>query len=205
SWLSDDSGVVFSSHRVTGPEMRVASLRDGSERHFATLSMPAGKPTLSRDGRTVAFHSLDANNKANVWTQLVSGSKPFQVTFDKEFAGYPSWSPDGKWLSYEVWRGDDIQLAVVPSGGGEPRDLTSGRGLVWSYSWAPDNDRIACSVMKDGAWNLEWISKSTGERKKLTTHGSFRTFVRDPAWSPAGDQLVFEFAETKGNVFMGEM
>jgi len=31
------------------------------------------------------------------------------------------------------------------------------------------------------------------------------TYVRYPAWSPAGDQIVYEYAKTTGNIWMVDL
>jgi Tol biopolymer transport system component len=59
--------------------------------------------------------------------------------------------------------------------------------------------------MRDGVWNIWWVSRSTREEKKLTALTSFRSIVRYPAWSPRGDRIVYEFAEAKGNIYVAEL
>jgi hypothetical protein len=39
------------------------------------------------------------------------------LTFDKEFLGFPFWSPDSKTLGLQIKRGDDTHLAVMPGEG----------------------------------------------------------------------------------------
>ena len=49
------------------------------------------------------------------------------------------------------------------------------------------------------------ISRTTREQKKLTHYNRLNTFVRYPEISPAGDKIVFEYAETTGNVWMTQL
>ena len=53
-------------------------------------------PSLSPDGREIAFHVIDEGGVINVWTQSVDGGPRKQVTFDTEAMSYPTWSPDGQ-------------------------------------------------------------------------------------------------------------
>ena len=70
------------------------------------------------------------------------------------------------------------------------------------HSWAADNDRIAVAGMRAGMWGLYSISASTGKQKTLLEPGLARGFVRYPSWSPRGDMIVFERAESRGNIFL---
>ena len=46
---------------------------------------------------------------------------------------------------------------------------------------------------------------SRQDRKQITHYTKLNTFVRYPAWSPHGDQIVYEYAETTGNIWMVRM
>ena len=41
----------------------------------------------------------------------------------------------------------------------------------------------------------------SGEERQVTHYTSSNTFVRYPAWSPDGRQIVYEFGELKGNIW----
>ncbi|NOT62824.1 MAG: hypothetical protein HOP19_21660, partial [Acidobacteria bacterium] len=129
-----------------------------------------------------------------------------QLTFDVEMMGFPTWSPDGRWLAVEMKRGDDRHLAVVPSdGSGAPEQLTFARGQSWPGGWSPDGDKIAFAGQRDGVWNIWWISRRTKRQQQLTRYTAPNGYVRYPAWSPRGNQIVFEYAETTGNVWLMDL
>jgi Tol biopolymer transport system component len=96
-------------------------------------------------------------------------------------------------------------LGVMPAGGGEFTPLVDAPLENWCNSWSPDDDKIAYAALRDGVWNLYWVSRSTRREQPLTDHKLFRTYVRYPEWSPKGDQIVYEFAGTKGNLFVAEL
>jgi len=139
------------------------------------------------------------------WTVPVSGGPPRQLTFDKELAGFACWSPDGKFVAYQIKRGDDAYLMVMPSDGGESIQLTSGHGRSWPYSFSPDGDKIVFAGDRDGVWNVWWVSHSTKMQKQLTNYTKPNSFVRYPAWSPLGNQIAYEYAETAGNIWLMEL
>jgi len=98
-----------------------------------------------------------------------------------------------------------MHWAAMPAEGGEPVQLTREPGLSWPHSFSPDGDRVAFAGMRDGRWNLYWVSRTTGEQRRLTRFDETNTYVRYPAWSPAGDRIVFERAQATGNVWLMEL
>jgi TolB protein len=140
-----------------------------------------------------------------VWIVSLEDKNPVQLTFDQEFAGFPCWSPDGKVIAYQMKRGDDANIMVVSSDGGEPTQLTFDRGRRWPFTFAPDGDHIVFAGENDGVWNVFWVSRSTKQQKQLTNYTKLNAYVRYPAWSPLGNQIVYEYAETKGNIWLMEL
>ncbi len=159
---------------------------------------------LSPDGKQVAFNSTRGET-TNIWVASISGGAPRQLTFDRELAGFPSWSPDGKWIAFEVKRGDNNHVCIIPSGGGELIQLTNDKGQSWAYGWSPDSDKIIYAGERDGIWNVYWVSRSTRKQKQLTNFTQMNAYVRYPEWSPAGDQIVYEYAKTTGNIWMVDL
>jgi Tol biopolymer transport system component len=101
-------------------------------------------------------------------------------------------------------RGDDTHVMVMPSGGGSLKQLTFDRGQSWMHSWSPDGDKVAFAGFRDGRWNVWWVSLSTMRQKQVTNYTKLNAYVRYPAWSPLGNQIVYEYAETTGNIWMME-
>jgi TolB protein len=121
-----------------------------------------------------------------------------QLTFDNEMAAFPCWSPNGQLIAYEVKRGHNDYLMVMPSSGGEATQLTSDEGKSWPHSFSTDGDKIVFAGQRDGIWNIYTISISTKVQKRLTNYSKLNSFVRYPAWSR--NRIVYEYAETTGNL-----
>jgi Tol biopolymer transport system component/DNA-binding winged helix-turn-helix (wHTH) protein len=161
---------------------------------------------ISPDGRTVAFASSRAGNVVNVWIAPMDDLEdPTQLTFDKEMMGFPLWSPDGTRLALQVQRGSDTQVGVVSLRDGEVQLLTSEPGTRWGGSWSPDGEKYAYTALRDDRWNLCWVSLADPQERKLTDYSLSRSYVRYPAWSPQGDQIVFEYADTTGEIWLLEL
>jgi Tol biopolymer transport system component len=204
NWFPDGDQLAFVSRRTGHWTVWATSLQSRRDRPLFDNGKDIEYARLSSDGKQIVFN-LEDKGVINVWTVPVSGGEPKQLTFDKELAGFACWSPDGKFIAYQIKRGDDAFLMVIPSEGGEPVQLTSGRGRSWPYSFSPDGDKVVFAGDRDGIWNVWWVSRSTKMQKQLTNYTKPNSFVRYPAWSPLGNQIAYEYAETSGNIWLMEL
>jgi Tol biopolymer transport system component len=147
---------------------------------------------LSPDARQIAY-SLKIDGSTQIFVEDLSGENRRQLTSGPEWSIFPRWSGDGSRIAFERVRGEDTFLTVVPAAGGESRQLTFEPAHSWPWGWSPDGDKIAFAGSRDGVWNIYWVSLSDGRTRQLTHHrDGLGTFVRYPAWSPRGDQIVYE-------------
>lgn len=204
SWLPGMEEVAFLSIRSGERRIRAVSITTRQERVLLDLGPDLDYFRLSPDATKVALTRKE-DSAINTWTTPLAEGDSRQLTFDKEMAGFPAWSPDGKWLAIELKRGDDTHIAVIPSSGGMITQLTSARGQSWPHSWSPDGDKILFAGFRNDYWNVWWVSRSTKEQKQLTAYRNLNTFVRYPAWSPLGKQIAYEYAETKGNIWVMQL
>lgn len=202
-WLSNDE-ISFVTFRETDATLSAINLKSGVERQLMVLASDIDFSRVSPDGKQLAYNSSKSGT-INLWKVAFADGQARQLTFDKELAGWPCWSPDGKFIAFQLKRGDDTHVAVIPSEGGEVRVLTSERGQSWPHSWSPDGGRIAFAGFRDGAWNIYWVSVTDGGIKQLTRFNKLNSYVRYPEWSPVGNQIVFEYAEMTGNIWMMEL
>ncbi|MEW6206773.1 MAG: winged helix-turn-helix domain-containing protein [Acidobacteriota bacterium] len=203
-WLPGGDAIAIRTQREGRPVICSINLRDGRERLLTEVTGDIFNPKISPDGKSIAFNSRRSGT-VNVWIAPLEGGEPRQLTFDSEMMGFAHWSPDGRWLAMEMKRGDDSHIAIIPSGGGEAIQLTADRGQSWTGGWSPDGDKIVFAGERGGVWNIYWVSRSTREQRQLTSHTRPNTYVRYPVWSPLGNQIVYEYAETTGNVWVMEM
>jgi hypothetical protein len=99
-----------------------------------------------------------------------------------ESSEYPSWSPDGRFLTYAA--GSPLQVWAVSAAGGEPRLLTPEGG---DYpQWQPGGSYIAYSVWTEDTDPNQgaWVVPAEG--------GTPRMIGREPTrmvWNVNGDRL----------------
>ena len=106
----------------------------------------------------------------------------------------PQLSPDGKWVAFTVTtydvdknsRNSDIWL--VPSKGGEPRQMTRSPKADERPRWAPDSKRFALVSSRSGISQIWTLTIDAGEAALVDTGGVEATGV---LWSPDGKNMAF--------------
>jgi len=142
--------VAINSHAAQRKEILTSE-------HLALLRY-VNEVTVSPDGNLVAYTVKMQRNpfkeeNGSAWLELhvtdKSGqSRPFVTGMVK--VSKPSFTPDGRHISYLAERGDDTvkSVYVIPVDGGESRKITDNCVTIDEYTWAPDSRHIAF-VAKD--------------------------------------------------------
>jgi hypothetical protein len=111
---------------------------------------------------------------------------------------HPSWSPDGQRIVFDSGRNKEdniIRIYVVNSDGTNEQDL---RIAGQFPAWAPDSQRFVyrgCDVTGNRCG--VWMANATPAMPWNTGINLIAPVVQDaqaahPAWSPAGDQIVYQ-------------
>ncbi len=121
------------------------------------------KPRISPDGRRVAFvvTTIDERKQeyhSSIWMVSTEGGEPRRFTSGPANSHSPSWSPDGRWLAFVSERegepsGSDekeqkkhkkskAQIWLIPTDGGEARQLTFMQHGASNPTWSPDSKQI---------------------------------------------------------------
>jgi len=204
SWFPDGNQIAFISFRDGQQKLWSIDLNNRREKALLEIQQDMTFPELSPDGKYLLFNSKKSGT-TNLWLVPIEGGEPKQLTFDQETMGFGCWSPDSRWIAFEIKRGDDTHLGLISSEGGQPVQLSFEPGQTWPKSFSPDGDKIAFAGFRNGGWNVWWISRSTKVQKQITDYSKLNAFVRYPAWSPRGDRIVYEYAETTGNIWLADL
>lgn len=183
-----------------------------------------GGATLSPDGSQVLYtvrqwvaekERMEA--RTHIWSVATNGSTPArQITSGEKGDSQPQWSPDGKFISFVSARGagEDVkaQVYVMCADGGEAARLTDSKENVSSYSWSPDNTRIAyvttdarsaaeeANLKKrddervfeaDFRYAHAWVIDVTTKTATRISEGTNYTVAGAPSWAPDGKRFVF--------------
>jgi len=194
---------AFQDHSRKTPGRLIAHrLGDGASSDLTDLPPGSSHWTCSRDCGLVAFHG-DFDGRRRVYIKDTATGSTRVIASGSEEVGFPVFSRDNQWISVEVRGriagGNDIGIA--PANGGPLQVLLRSDEPAYASGWMPDNDRVLFAGFRDGVWNAYTISRTTKKVERLTSYDSPRTYVRYIDWL-AGDRIVYEFNETKGNIFV---
>src|SRR5258708_14155447 len=166
----------------------------------------------SPNGTTVAFVSnLSGGN--NLWLVASEGGWPMQLTVSDQRQTSPTWSPDGKWISYmSDYDGDEQwDIFLVSPKTGQVVNLTNTREIAEeSPAWSPDGRYLAYMV-KPKTWSvfeIDVYDTVLRDVKHLTTGTAKDRMNVAPIWSKDGKFIVYTQDQSKGtdsNVFVVEV
>jgi TolB protein len=150
------------------------------------------EPAISTDGKTVAF----ASNRSGYWDIYlldIGSGEITRLTDSLEYDGAPAWSPDNKWLVYETYKDENLELQIqsvdTPD---ETVRLTNSAPADFSPTWSPGGRKIAFVSNRSGEDEI-WLAdldKSENERfLNISRHPTGKD--THPEWSPDGKSLVW--------------
>ena len=114
-----------------------------------------GSPTLSPEGAWLLYtvSRVDAKedkNRSELWMEKWDGSATTQLTYNKEGASKPAFSPDGKWISFlssRPGKAKGAQVWVLNRLGGEADQLTGiTEQEIEDYAWSPDSKTLLLTL-----------------------------------------------------------
>ncbi len=105
---------------------------------------------VSPDGRTVIFAITTsdltrAKRNSHIWGMDINGQNSRQLTSSDKSESSPSFSPDGKQISFISSKDGSANLYLMAASGGEWRRLTNISTGVSDPLWSPDGKWIAFS------------------------------------------------------------
>ena len=134
-----------------------------------------GSPTLSPDGKQVAFtvtaYSIEENKgDSDLWLVPTDGSAaPRRMTWNKGPDSGPVWSPDGRKIAFLSKRGEQesSQLYILHLDGGEAEPVTDLPVTPQDPHWFPDGGKIAfiAPTWPDLNDDFEAVEKRLEEQK----------------------------------------
>lgn len=155
-------------------------------------------PAASPDGTRLAFSS----NRDGYWdlylldlpTGLVT-----RITDTTEYDSSPSWSPDGRWLVYETYIGEnpgDLELFIrqapdETTGDQEPHRLTNNPGADHSPVWSPQGRHIAFVSDRSGESEIWLADLDLLDDRFQNISQRPQSLEMHPAWSPDGSALAW--------------
>ncbi len=205
---ADGQFLIYSSREPTGDSPKFAlkktRLSDGATSTILALQQAPNQMDINGD-LTVATFNAESPGAVEIAMRIdIPTGKIARLDTGGEDAAYAKFSRDGKWLAMERTSGDRGALAVVPSNGGKLETILNG-GTHYTGGWWPDGSKILYSKFGNGAWNISWVDRRTKKIQQLTNNKKMRQFLRYPDWSMDSRHLAYEFSESTGNLYIGEL
>jgi dipeptidyl aminopeptidase/acylaminoacyl peptidase len=169
---------------------------------------------LSPDGTRLAFVVSEApkveRRAQHIWIYDKKTDGARQFTYSSKSETNPRWSPDGSQLAFLSNRaGDEQQIYLMNSSGGEAAARTKGKSSVKSFEWSKDGKYIAYIAPnakteedekkekdkndarvadKDDKQPRVWLLPVESGDPKAITPANWE--IKELAWMPSGQNLV---------------
>lgn len=116
------------------------------------------------------------------------GHNPQSLLISSEPIMSPSWSPDGKSISYVSFEKKKAQIFTVSVENGQRRLITSFPGINGAPAWSPDGNQLAVVLSKSGTPKIYSVDVHSGSMKQLTFGDAIDT---EPRFAPDGRSVLF--------------
>jgi Tol biopolymer transport system component len=143
----DASRVAFAGDAGNGNDIYVMNTDGSGLRRLTNDPATDQFPQWSPDGNTIVYDNAGAQEKpsdaqfsktAEIFTVPADGSEsPTQITHNTGYDAAPSFSPDGKSIADESFRG----ISVMNTDGSNSRSVSGSGGF--SPRWSPDGTKLA--------------------------------------------------------------
>lgn len=152
-------------------------------------------PTVSPDGEWVLYSvsqvdTKDDKNQSHLWMVKWDGSARIQLTYGKEGASNPRFSPDGKYISFLSSRPGPVkgnQVWIMDRRGGEPQQLTNVTDQeIQNFIWAPDSQKLLLTLRPKSEPDAEEGKPPAPPKPIVIDRYHFKQdvegYIRDDAW-----------------------
>ncbi len=108
---------------------------------------------FAREAKLVRYPSYHNGRIAftylgDIWTADESGQNVQRLTVNKARDAYPRFSPDGKWIAFSSDRNGNLDVFLIPAGGGTAKQLTHHSAEDTVLGWTPDGTGVLFSSQR---------------------------------------------------------
>jgi TolB protein len=142
-------------------------------------------------GTRIAYVTVKRGIKQSIYKLFIAdadGGNPQMMLQSAEPIFSPSWSPDGRSITYVSLEGKQVSVYIQEVGSGRREKVAAWPGLNTAPAWSPDGSRLALSLSKDGNPEIYVLNLRNRGLTRLTYDPAIDT---EPSWSPDGQSIVF--------------
>ena len=93
------------------------------------------------------------------------------IAESSEEEGWPSWSPDGRRVTFFIGRDGDFEIYESAADGSQPRNLTLNPARDFGPAWSPRGSQIAFVSDRDGGEDIYLLNLDQENIIRLTFGG----------------------------------
>jgi Tol biopolymer transport system component len=186
----DRQGRLLVTHNDLLRQVMALGPGDKEEKELSVLDYGVVRD-VSADGRTLVIEEGGDGGGPHysVYLRKTDGSAAVQLGEGR--AG--GLSPDGAWVITRDAADDSAPLMLLPTGAGQPRQLTRDNLKHYAASWLPDGKRVLCQCAEPGHLTRNYlIDVQTSATQRLTPEGTSGLQI-----SPDGSSIVVADADNK--------
>ncbi len=195
SWI-DDHRLLFSEIKGGGVHMGLATSTD-TRSDVREIYFPvhergmAHYSYLSPDHKSILLVEMDADEFQPCRLAPFDGSSQGRQVGPQGICTSAGWSPDGKWMYFNVYVENGLHLWRQRFPDGTPQQITFGATDEQGIAVAADGHSLVTSIGVDQS--AVWIHDPSGDRS-LASEGS----VKDPKLSPDGKRAYYLLESSSG-------
>jgi Tol biopolymer transport system component len=144
------------------------------------------EPSISRDGKTLAFTSTRAGS-AQIFLLDVATGDVAQLTHHEGGAAQASISPDGQQVAFH----SGFSVFVIGIDGSDEREVDKGQDTSTAYSW-PQFSADGGTLIFDRLNQITALALDGSRRLDIVQN--WTTTIQAPAVSPTGTEIAYQVA-----------
>lgn len=178
AWSPDGTRILFCGIKDTKPDLFTVNVATGEIVRLTDDYFTETDPAWSRDGKHIAFSSDrrdapygitldDISSDYALFTMDADGTNIRRICPGFRDARHPSWSPDGKYITFVSDRNGINNLYAVNLADSTEIPLTNLLTAASAPVWSPDGNSIAFTSFREGGWDIFVLKRPLRRELKM--------------------------------------